>query len=227
LRKKKPIVAVAVLVTVFLFMIRPVAASEPPGFIADEGTVYPGDYYAWIRGSYSSSIWDYVSVSESYGDYYLHGHSKWWQSDTIEYIVIIKIKPADSSLSHVKISVAATFEYGISAGLFAETSWFLEYVVMDMSQSTPYIIGWSEYTHGDYVSNYRKNNRLYSTPTDYEILYDTMYLDEPEEIDPYDWNYIGIRLECKLSNIAYFYRDDFDVGNARFNPMAISFKFYK
>jgi len=208
-------------------MARPISASEPPGFMADQGTVYPGDYYTWIKGSYDDGIWNYVDVSESYGDFYLKGASGWTDSDTIEYIVIIKIKPQDTSLTHLKVKVESDFYYGISAGGFCFASWHLEYVVMDMSTSTPYYIGWSVYEAQDSVSGGIKDNQHYSTPDSWKIIYDEeFYHATPEEIDPYDWNYVGVKIKCSLSGWSDFYRYSGQTGNAWFDPDAIHFRFY-
>jgi hypothetical protein len=227
LRRRKSIIVVAIILGIVFLMVRPISASEPPGFTADQGTVYPGDYYAWIKGSYDDQIWSYVDVSESRGDFYLRGSSGWADGDTIEYIVIIKIKPQDTSLTHVELKVESDFYYGISAELWCSASWHLEYVVMDMSTSTPYYIGWSAYEAEDSVSGGIKDNQHYSTPDSWKILYDEeFYHATPEDIDPYDWNYVGVKIKCQLSGYSDFYRYSGPTGIALFDPDAIHFRFY-
>ncbi|MDF1540916.1 MAG: hypothetical protein P1Q69_18615 [Candidatus Thorarchaeota archaeon] len=185
--------------------------AEPTGVVANQGTIYPGNYYAFTKVGYSTTIWNPVTVDETQGDYYVHGHSV-AGSYYIDYYVVIKVQPQDKGLTNIEIKVASSFYYGISAGFLSSASWELQYVILDMTQN-PLPIGWSQYEYGDSVSWGAKNYRSYTTPSGtWYPIYDTLFWRDYEEINPYGWTYVGVWIRCALSNSADFYRTSSQQG---------------
>ncbi|MHA2136055.1 MAG: hypothetical protein ACXAEN_22140 [Candidatus Thorarchaeota archaeon] len=224
MRNKRKAIMI-ILCTAVLLLLPLQAAADPPGFHADQGTVYPGDFSALVKSGYSSAIWTYVSVNEDYGDFKVHGHSA-LGSYYIDYVVVIKVKPQDTGLTNIELKVESEFKYGISAGFLSTASWWLQYVVMNMGQNPPLAIGWSSYSLSDSVSWGTKNYQTKSTSSSWKRIYDTLFYQDYEEIDPNDWNYVGVWIRCSLSNVADFYRYASHSGNAWYNPTKIHFRFF-
>ena len=213
-------------VSIVVLMIIPFpAAADPPGIQADSGNVYPGSFFAFIQDGVDYSVWTTATVNQAQGDLYAHGHSI-ILSHILDYYLVIKIKPQDTSLTHVEIKVSSTFYYGISAS-FGEAIWSLQYVVMDMSGGRPLPIGWSQYGAQDFVQFGVKDYQSYSTPSSsWKLLYDTTRCVNLYVINPNGWTYVGVWLRCRLDGISDFYQTTACSGSAWYNPASISFRFY-
>jgi hypothetical protein len=223
-------VLVGLIVMMFLVMSLPVQAlHDPDGTQANSGTLYDGEFIAWVTSGYDSSVWTYVSCYDYYGDLYISGTtSQKYTNHYLDYYCVIKIKPADSSHKYLEISTDAWFHYGLSCGWFlSSASWSLEYVVMNMDQ-TPYREGFADYSLGDSAAWPNQiENAHKQTSSSYYSIYTTIQCSTLKEFSTDTWYYVGIHITANLGGDAEFYRYDWHNGQAWFNPASISWQFYE
>ncbi len=223
------IVSTAILlIALFLIPMPAAALHDPEGTQANSGTIYSGNskMVAFAVIGYSTSVWD-IEENEYTGDFDINGDSNDLGAKYVDFYVLIKIKPADSTHKYLEIKADWEFWYGISAGLFCSASWEVRYVIVDMGQNPPIKRGWSEFNPGDSVSYQTKNNQYTDSPDTYYDIYDGLLFNDYYECSTSEWIYAGIWIRTGLNWLSEFYKTT-DFGTyADWNTDSISWRFFE
>ena len=174
MKHNKHMVTLATFILIVLLLAPTPAAAEhdPAGTQANSGTIYSGNskMYAFSVDGYDGEGWD-IDEDEYDGDFDINGDSNNPFVKNVDFFVIIKIKPADSSHKYLQIKVGWEFEYGLSSWLFSSSHWYAQLVIVDMGENPPLPRGWSEYNPGHAVTAQTVDNQdTEDDDTYYEIL---------------------------------------------------------